>query len=119
MLISPAQHQLHHSVAVQHHDKNFGATLAVWDWLFGSLHHSVETEDLTLGLGQGEPDTDHSLYAMYLRPLLEIYLYLRRRARTAALKITTLFRPTPSVEWLLHPSGNTKTKDQDEKNASL
>ena len=119
VLISPAQHQLHHSVAVQHHDKNFGATLAVWDWLFGSLHHSVETEDLTLGLGQGEPDTDHSLYAMYLRPLLEIYLYLRRRARTAALKITTLFRPTPSVEWLLHPSGNTKTKDQDEKNASL
>jgi hypothetical protein len=104
---------LHHSVAVQHHDKNFGATLAVWDWLFGSLHHSVETDDLTLGLGQGEPDIDHSLYAMYLRPLVEIYRDLRRRARAIAFKLAIWFRPILSVEWLLHPSGDTKTKDQE------
>lgn len=86
VLISPAQHQ---------------------------LHHSVETDDLTLGLGQGEPDIDHSLYAMYLRPLVEIYRYLRRGARAIAFKIAIWFRPILSVEWLLHLSGNTKTKDQE------
>jgi sterol desaturase/sphingolipid hydroxylase (fatty acid hydroxylase superfamily) len=40
IFISPAQHQLHHSIAKEHHDKNFGAALAIWDWFFGSLHHS-------------------------------------------------------------------------------
>ena len=39
LIISPAQHQVHHSALKQHHDKNFGASLALWDWLFGSLHH--------------------------------------------------------------------------------
>ena len=46
IFISPAQHQLHHSIAKEHHDKNFGAALAIWDWLFGSLHHSVDFETL-------------------------------------------------------------------------
>jgi len=34
--ISPAQHQIHHSTASEHHDTNFGTCLAVWDRLFGS-----------------------------------------------------------------------------------
>ena len=33
--ISPAQHQIHHSSAREHWDKNFGASLAVWDRMFG------------------------------------------------------------------------------------
>ena len=37
ILISPAQHQLHHSVAQRHHDKNFGAALAIWDYIFFHL----------------------------------------------------------------------------------
>ena len=47
-LISPAQ--LCHSIS-KHYNKNYGAALAIWDWIFGSLHHSEETENLTLGLG--------------------------------------------------------------------
>jgi len=39
-LISPAQHQLHHSVAEPHHDKNYGVVLAIWDRLWGSHHYS-------------------------------------------------------------------------------
>ena len=35
ILISPAQHQLHHLIANEHHDKNYGAVLDVWDWKFG------------------------------------------------------------------------------------
>jgi len=36
VFISPAQHQIHHSTAPEHHDTNFGTCLAVWDRLFGS-----------------------------------------------------------------------------------
>ena len=37
ILISPLQHQIHHSADPQHINHNFGAKLAVWDWLFGTL----------------------------------------------------------------------------------
>lgn len=37
LFISPAQHQIHHSASVSHHDANFGSFLAIWDWAFGSL----------------------------------------------------------------------------------
>ena len=43
-LISPAQHQIHHSLEERHYDKNFGATLSIWDWVGGSLHHSETTK---------------------------------------------------------------------------
>ena len=36
-LMSPAQHQIHHSVEERHHDKNFGTVLSLWDWLGGTL----------------------------------------------------------------------------------
>lgn len=32
-LISPAQHQMHHSADQRHHDRNFGTCLAIWDRL--------------------------------------------------------------------------------------
>ena len=35
---SPAHHQVHHSTDPRHFDKNLGFALAVWDWLFGTLH---------------------------------------------------------------------------------
>jgi len=49
-VVSPAQHQIHHSVAPEHIDKNFGATLAVWDRLFGSLMMSHNTKVEAYGL---------------------------------------------------------------------
>ena len=49
-IVSPAQHQIHHSVAREHVDKNFGATLAVWDRLFGSLVLSRNTKVEAYGL---------------------------------------------------------------------
>ena len=72
IFISPAQHQLHHSIAFEHHDKNFGAALAVWDWLFGSLHHSVEFETLHLGIKKNQHDATHNLKNLYLDPIHEI-----------------------------------------------
>ena len=44
ILISPGQHQIHHSVEQQHYDKNFGVALAIWDLMFGSLAFSEKKE---------------------------------------------------------------------------
>ena len=73
IIISPAQHQLHHSIARRHFDKNFGATLAVWDWIFGSLNHSEDTENLTLGVREINISEPHSLYALYIKPIIEVF----------------------------------------------
>jgi sterol desaturase/sphingolipid hydroxylase (fatty acid hydroxylase superfamily) len=50
IIISPAQHQIHHSQDPAHHDRNFGNSLALWDWMFGTLYVIRGPEDLTFGL---------------------------------------------------------------------
>jgi sterol desaturase/sphingolipid hydroxylase (fatty acid hydroxylase superfamily) len=80
VLISPAQHQLHHSTAERHFDKNFGAALAIWDWLFGSLHLSEQEEELTFGLPPEEASATN-LLDIYLRPFSDTWRYIKRPAK--------------------------------------
>ena len=51
IFISPAQHQIHHSDAPEHLDRNMGSAFALWDWMFGTLVLAGEPKDLVLGLG--------------------------------------------------------------------
>ena len=51
ILISPAQHQVHHSIEVKHYNKNYGEVLAIWDWMFGTLYVPQTREELRYGLG--------------------------------------------------------------------
>lgn len=37
LILSPAHHQLHHSTDPGHHNRNLGATLALFDWAAGTL----------------------------------------------------------------------------------
>ncbi|WP_350334361.1 sterol desaturase family protein [Coralliovum pocilloporae] len=78
LFISPAQHQLHHSVAEEHFDKNFGAALAIWDWLFGSLHISDSEQDLTFGLDASERSSGDKLLVLYWQPVKDIGRILTR-----------------------------------------
>lgn len=36
LIVSPTFHAVHHSTEREHHDRNFGITLSVWDFLFGT-----------------------------------------------------------------------------------
>ena len=72
ILISPAQHQVHHSVAERHYDRNFGVALAVWDWMFGSLCHS-EAGDHKFGLDDNTGDEVNNLSSLYWKPFLESF----------------------------------------------
>lgn len=44
VFISPKQHQIHHSKKVEHFDKNFGVSLAIWDRVTGSLVYSKNVQ---------------------------------------------------------------------------
>ena len=50
ILISPAQHQIHHTT--QFYNYNFGGTLAIWDLWFGTLKHSSDVGYMKFGLGR-------------------------------------------------------------------
>ena len=69
-IISPAQHQIHHSDSVKHFDTNFGTALAIWDRMFSCLIKSSSVKQISFGLGKDK--TDHSSLAkIYLRPFTE------------------------------------------------
>ncbi len=80
ILISPAQHQIHHSISREHHDKNFGSAFAIWDWIFGSFHHSEDTDNLTLGIEKNPSNFTHNLSNLYLKPFLEIYKIIIKKS---------------------------------------
>ena len=69
VLISPAQHQIHHSVDPRHLDRNFGTVLAVWDWIGGSLC-LAERRELRFGIA-GAGAACHRLGTVYLAPFRE------------------------------------------------
>lgn len=88
ILISPAQHQVHHSIAREHHDKNFGVAIAFWDWLFGSLHLSERDNKLTFGLKPSEAHASN-LIDIYFRPFQDVASVFRRRVRAARVGLTS------------------------------
>jgi sterol desaturase/sphingolipid hydroxylase (fatty acid hydroxylase superfamily) len=67
IVISPAQHQVHHSVAPEHLDRNYGFIFALWDWMFGSLYVPRTKETLTYGLGIGVRE-HATVWAAYIDP---------------------------------------------------
>ena len=67
-LISPAHHQLHHSMEPRHLNKNLGFALAIWDRIFGTLYVPVAEEPFRMGLGDGTDGEWHTVGRLYVRP---------------------------------------------------
>lgn len=67
-LISPAQHQIHHSSDPVHYDRNFGFIFAFWDWFAGTLYVPKGREALDLGLADDEHFAFDSVWQLYARP---------------------------------------------------
>ncbi len=67
-LISPAQHQIHHSNDPAHYDKNFGFIFAFWDWAAGTLYVPKHRETLELGLANDEHLAFDTVWQLYARP---------------------------------------------------
>ncbi|HYC48504.1 MAG TPA: sterol desaturase family protein [Burkholderiales bacterium] len=69
-LVSPAQHQLHHSCELQHLGCNRGFELAVWDRLYGTLYVPQRQEAFRLGLGDGTDGQWHTVRRMWVWPFV-------------------------------------------------
>lgn len=77
VIMSPAQHQVHHSLARRHRGRNFGVALSLWDWLFGTLAWSEPERELEFGVAGERGRDPHALGALYLRPFAEAGQALR------------------------------------------
>lgn len=81
ILISPAQHQIHHSQARDHWDRNMGLVFSIWDWAAGTLCLANKGDDLTYGLGTAEDGTWRGVGMLYLRPFRQAWRVLNARPR--------------------------------------
>ncbi|NQY66283.1 MAG: sterol desaturase family protein [Flavobacteriales bacterium] len=68
ILISPFQHQIHHSNKKEHFDTNLGSRLAIWDYLFGTLIKSDSVKEIHFGLGEREDPNYNSFRKNLLAP---------------------------------------------------
>jgi sterol desaturase/sphingolipid hydroxylase (fatty acid hydroxylase superfamily) len=71
VFMSPAHHQIHHSMSPAHFNRNFGSCLALFDWLFGTLIIPAK-DSPRLRFGVNEPDADpHTVTALFIDPIRE------------------------------------------------
>lgn len=81
IFVSPAHHQVHHSTNPAHFNRNFGSCLAIWDWMFGTLHvPRKEPEMLTFGV---EPDRfpAHTITGELIAPFIRAAALFGRKDR--------------------------------------
>jgi sterol desaturase/sphingolipid hydroxylase (fatty acid hydroxylase superfamily) len=84
VFMSPAHHQLHHSSDPAHFNCNLGASLAIWDWLVGTLRMpSVEPPRLAFGVS-GQAHDPHGVMGLVVDPAVNA-----ARALCASLPLRT------------------------------
>jgi sterol desaturase/sphingolipid hydroxylase (fatty acid hydroxylase superfamily) len=68
-IFTPRLHRLHHNPQRAIHDSNFGESIILWDWMFGTLNRSEGRRPV--GLGDLERRPDHLLDQIWspLRPI--------------------------------------------------
>jgi sterol desaturase/sphingolipid hydroxylase (fatty acid hydroxylase superfamily) len=71
VIVSPAQHQIHHSCLPPHLDKNFAEHWSIWDTIFGTLYLPQGRETLKLGLAGYAKQPHPSASAAFLRPVAD------------------------------------------------
>lgn len=77
VFISPAQHQIHHSVETQHYDKNFGSIFSIWDGLFGSLFISQANKKIVFGIEEKEQAAFKGFWQNLFMPFVNIFNKIR------------------------------------------
>lgn len=81
VLVSPAQHQIHHSNDPKHFDKNLGILFSLWDWAFGTLYIPDDQDRVSLqyGLGTDEEREFSSVSRLYFKPFSAVWTRLRKK----------------------------------------
>ena len=103
IFISPAQHQVHHSIELRHYNKNYGEVLAIWDWMFGTLYICAQREEIAFGLGDKDGNRiaqpHDSLRTALMVPIRQSLATLRRKpAASAEPEVTPVSPPVTPAE---------------------
>jgi sterol desaturase/sphingolipid hydroxylase (fatty acid hydroxylase superfamily) len=97
-IVSPAQHQIHHSVDTKHWNKNYGFTFAFWDWLFGCLYVPKGYEKIEFGVPNVDQRDFSSVFKLYYLPFVKSARILKRGLTASVGKIRSFqFRTSKSV----------------------
>src|ERR1700684_4604374 len=94
MFMSPAHHQLHHSADPAHFNCNMGASLAIWDWLAGSLHMPSVAPPGPSFCGSGGRHGPHGVVGLVIDAALKA---LTARACASAFRRAAKSSDPPSV----------------------
>ena len=81
ILVSPAQHQIHHSRDPKHHDTNFGHIFSIWDHLLGTLYLPQENERVKFGIDTEDAEDFKTLQGVYLSPFVKSWAMLTRKLK--------------------------------------
>jgi sterol desaturase/sphingolipid hydroxylase (fatty acid hydroxylase superfamily) len=83
IFMSPAHHQIHHSMDPAHFNSNMGSCLAIWDWMFGALRiPEAQSPHLQFGVETHGVDP-HTLTELLISPLRHSIATLAPRSAVA------------------------------------
>jgi sterol desaturase/sphingolipid hydroxylase (fatty acid hydroxylase superfamily) len=84
ILLSPAHHQMHHSIDPAHYNCNLGSFLAIWDWMFGTLTvPQKESPRLKFGVSQTTQDP-HRIFTLLIVPVANALATLKAKPKPVA-----------------------------------
>lgn len=110
VLNSPAQHQIHHSDAPQHYNRNFGINLSLWDWMFGTLYVTTpKPEVLRFGTGEQDHDKYLTVYSLIVTPFIDIARHTTAASRRPLSWMSRYIAPTPAIS-TSSPASSTPTE---------
>lgn len=84
LLISPAQHQIHHSSHPRHYDKNIGFIFAFWDYFARTLYVPDGKEEIAYGLEGDEHKAFDSVWNLYVLPFKNAAARFRNALKSGA-----------------------------------
>ena len=85
-LISPAQHQIHHSSDPLYFGKNLGFIFAFWDWASGTLYVPKKREHVRYGIINIDPKTFSTIWKLYWSPFRGVGALLKHFFKTIRMK---------------------------------
>ena len=80
ILISPFQHQIHHSNNPKYFGKNMGSKFALWDWMLGTLVLSKSVGRISFGVDKDTSKFD-SLLKNLLSPFKAFFYFVKRNLK--------------------------------------
>lgn len=102
IFISPAQHQIHHSTAPRHMDKNFGLIFSFWDHLFGTLYVPEKYEKIEYGIKKSEKNPFNSVWELYVMPFVWSFKDIRSGKSDGFFTIVSVVVILSVFMWWIH-----------------